>query len=101
IVLRDGDKEQFEVKIGALPKDLAALGAPAEPEQPEQTLKRTQSQGMTLERLTAEQRSQLGLGGNGVRIAKVQDGAGARAGLQPGDVILAVGKQWVDSPAGL
>src|SRR5699024_4793204 len=62
IVLRDGDKERFDVGIGTLPKDLAALGAPGESAQPDEAPERLHSQGLTLEPLPADARNQLGLG---------------------------------------
>lgn len=99
LVLRDGEKEQFTVEIGTLPTDLAALGGQGNPEQPRDSRARLEELGLTLESLSADERSSLGLGDSGVRVSGVGEGTGARAGLRPGDIILAVGKHRVDSPA--
>lgn len=97
-LLRHGDKEQFEIEIGALPADLAALGD-ADPAQHNDAPQRVHTLGLTLEALTPEQRQRLGVGDNGVRVTAISAGAGAEAGLRVGDIILAVGKHWVDAPA--
>src|SRR5699024_6207000 len=97
-VLRDGRKGKFAAKIGTLPEDLVALEphAAPEPEAEEQTNTR---QGLTLEQLTPAERAELGEKQRGVRIIAMQEGAGADAGLQRGDIILAVGEQPIDAPA--
>lgn len=97
-VLREGERREISVEIGALPQDLALRspetaqqGAPA----PEKT------HGLTLENLSEQTRSELGLVRGGVRVVEVQEGAGARAGLRPGDIILAVGREPIASAASL
>lgn len=96
-VLRNGRKEDFDVKIKPLPVDLAALSR--DEATPAQTPEQQQTQGLTLQQLSADERAQMGLGDNGIRVVGVDDGAGAEAGLLTGDVILAVGKDWIRSPA--
>src|SRR5690606_13067804 len=50
--------------------------------------------GLVVEELGAARRAELGLGaGEGVRIARVTGLAARQAGLNPGDVILQVGRQ--------
>src|SRR5699024_2601844 len=99
LVLRDGRKEDFSVKIETLPADLAALAAGGAGGATQHSPQQVHSQGLTLQQLDADERKRLGLGDNGVRVAALEAGAGAEAGLRVGDVILAVGKHWVDSPA--
>ena len=50
---------------------------------------------------TADQRSQWGLSERGVLVTKVQDGLAYRAGLRPGDLILAIDGEDVDGAAEL
>lgn len=98
LVLRDGNEEDFTVEIGALPEDVTALDGDADESAPQDAPARLESQGLTLEQLTAEQREQLGLGDNGVLVSAIRHGAGAEAGVQRGDIILAIGKHWLQSP---
>lgn len=98
-LLRAGEKERFEIEIGVLPDDLAALGDAGQPPQHNEEPQRVHSQGLTLEALTAAQRQRLGVSANGVRVVAVTAGAGARAGLRVGDIILAVGEHRIDTPA--
>lgn len=101
LILRDGNKEKFEVEIEVLPRDLTTPDTSTKQESAGQTTTRLEALGLTLKPLTADQRSRLALGDHGVRVTDVEDGAGARAGLQPGDIILAVGKSWLKSPDAL
>src|SRR5690606_31441085 len=58
--------------------------------------------GIVAENLDAQQRSRLGLQpGEGVRIARIEGIAAREAGLRPGDVILAVGRDSVSSASAL
>ncbi|MES1930059.1 protease Do [Salinisphaera dokdonensis CL-ES53] len=96
-VLRDGEREQIDVEIEKLPKDLLA-GGPTKDKAPEQA---KQPFGLTLESLDTAQRRELELEQGGVRVTEVAEGAGADAGLQPGDVVLAVGSKNVEDVAAL
>lgn len=96
-VLRDGEREDIDVDIEKLPKDLAGATAP----QSESAPKKQQPFGLTLESLDTAQRRELELEQGGVRVTEVAEGAGANAGLQPGDVILAVGSKNVEDVASL
>lgn len=95
-LLRDGDEQTIDVTIEALPEDLMTRAGGGEP-------RREQSRpyGLTLEPLDETERRRLDLEQDGVRIGAVAEGAGAEAGLQPGDVVLAVGSEKVGSPEAL
>lgn len=99
LVLRDGEEVDFTVEIGKLPDDLAALGGGGAAEAPADSPAQLESQGLMLEQLSEQARRQRGLDDNGILVSGIRAGAGAQAGLQRGDVILAVGKHWIGSPA--
>jgi len=96
-VLRDGEREQIDVTVEKLPSDLAA--ASASPDQAQS--KRKQPYGLSLESLDTAARRELELEQGGVRVTEVDEGAGAQAGLQPGDVVLAVGSTQVEDAGAL
>jgi serine protease Do len=91
-VFRDGRQRSIDVVVGELPAETPAAGRPARGEaRPANVL------GLRVEDLSAEQRERLGLrAGEGVLVAAVS-GAAQRAGIQPGDVILMVGRETVGS----
>ncbi|MES1941434.1 periplasmic serine protease, Do/DeqQ family protein [Salinisphaera sp. T5B8] len=95
-VLRDGERENIDVTIEKLPKDLAAATQAPEAEKPAE-----QPYGLTLESLDTAARRELGLEQGGVRVTEVADGPGARAGIEPGDIVLAVGSRHVEDAASL
>lgn len=95
-VLRNGEREQIDVTIEKLPKDLATRGAADTSKQ-----RGPQPYGMTLESLSTAQRRELDLDQGGVRVTEVAEGPAAAAGVQPGDVILAVGSKNVEDVATL
>ncbi|GAB3685798.1 DegQ family serine endoprotease [Salinisphaera aquimarina] len=97
-VLRDGDRQDIDVDIEKLPKDLLAGGDTPE-KQPEETKKN--AYGLALESLDTKARRDLGLDQGGVRVTRVEQGAGMDAGLQPDDVILAVGSDNVEDAGSL
>jgi serine protease Do len=91
-IFRDGKRQRIEVVIGELPGEaLASSPGAATPAQPANIL------GLRVEALSAEQRERLGLKPDeGVLVAAVS-GAAQRAGIQPGDVVLMVGREAVGS----
>jgi serine protease Do len=101
-ILRDGKKEIVKVTIGEVPRDSSAAsmmrggergGPPAQ--------SGAAALGLSVQDIGLAQRQQLGIKtGQGVVITRVTGDAGADAGLQPGDVILAVNQKRVDSAAG-
>ncbi|TCT20985.1 DegQ family serine endoprotease [Thermomonas haemolytica] len=101
-VVRDGKPRTLVATLNALDEATAAAGgmpggagkAPARAE--------GNALGIVGQDLTAEQRQRLGLQGKeGVLIARITGDAARDAGLQPGDVVLAVGRNDVGSAAAL
>jgi serine protease Do len=101
-VWRDGKEVTLQTTLGELPEDktqLAAVeqGKPAAPQATEMG-----GLGMTLAPITSDMRNKYQLGDKqkGVVITGVtQDGAAAKQGLKPGDVILEVQQSEVNTPA--
>lgn len=81
-VIRDGKQKRLNVKIAELPteNDLAERGS---------SPKETKSNRLNIEAvsLTAEQRQQTHVDG-GILVQSVGEGAAAKAGIRPGDIIL-------------
>ncbi|MDD2739518.1 MAG: DegQ family serine endoprotease [Methylomonas lenta] len=84
-IIRQGDKEDLNVKIGLLPPQAANNLAPSA--EPEFAVNRLN---LAVSDLTDEQRQQLQVEKNGVLVQKVNKGIAMDAGIQPGDVILRV-----------
>jgi len=93
-VLRDGRRRTLVAVLEALePAETLAATGPARAPAPELL-------GLAVEELDAGRRAELGLGaGEGVRISRVTGLAARQAGLNPGDVILQVGREKVGSVA--
>lgn len=95
-VLRDGERLKVTVRIGALETDERATLEPATPD--ERARPAAFELGLSISNLTRAQRSQLGVEQGGVLVTDVRPGsASAVAGLMPGDVVMSVGQQPVDS----
>jgi serine protease Do len=86
-VWRAGKEKTVSIDVGELQAPKVAAVAPAAA--PAGKL------GMSVQELTAEQRQQLDVKG-GVVVGAVQ-GAAAKAGIQPGDVVIAVNGEQVES----
>ncbi|HET9701260.1 MAG TPA: DegQ family serine endoprotease [Burkholderiales bacterium] len=88
-VWRKGAAKELQVTVGEMPADeqVAQKGGGKRPKG-ESSVASTRL-GVQASDLTAEQKKELKLEG-GVLVEDVQAGSGARAGLRPGDVILAV-----------
>lgn len=84
-IIRQGNKEDLNVKIGLLPPQAANNLAPSA--EPEFAVNRLN---LAVSDLTDEQRQQLQVEKNGVLVQKVNKGIAMDAGIQPGDVILRV-----------
>ncbi|WP_421706724.1 DegQ family serine endoprotease [Algihabitans sp.] len=98
-VWRDGEEERFQVEIGRLEPEQAAL-APEPEAAPGASA--SESLGADLVALDAETRQRFDLPGDvdGVVIVEVRgDGPAAEAGLRPGDVIRRVDGERIETPA--
>jgi len=95
-VLRDDQEIVIGVTIEALPEDIAmgrsGRQQPAPPVRPQSLL------GMQIEPLSSDERSALGLGDEGVRVAEVTGNPARAAGIRAGDVIVQFGGEPVASP---
>ncbi len=93
-IIRDGKSMTIKVKVGEMPRNgLSAdyiAGAPA-------AKGGSDLLGLTVQGLTPSLRQQLGYSGKGGVVVTDVEGAAAKAGLSPGDVILRVGDHAVDS----
>src|SRR5690606_17271438 len=87
-IFRDGKPRNVTLTLGELEADsIAGNGDASDVEDGDAIL------GIGIEALTAEQRDELGLDdGEGVLVTGVESSAARRANLQPGDVILMIGK---------
>jgi len=92
-IFRNGKTMVVPVTVGELPKDVAATVAAAPKAAPANKL------GILVDDLTAEQRKQLGLKDEGVVITRITGSSAQRAALQPGDVVLMVGRTSIKSSA--
>ncbi len=98
-ILRDGKPRELDVILSQLDES-AVAAATAPPQGP--AAKSSNPLGLVGQPLDAADRRGLGLGaGEGVGIARVEGLAARNAGIQPGDVVLSVGRVAVDSPAAL
>jgi serine protease Do len=95
-VLRDGGRRDLVVSLDAL--DGATAGAPAAPAAP--AAAPANALGLATEAVDAATRQRLGLqAGEGVRISRVGSALARQAGLNPGDVVLAVNGRDVGTAA--
>jgi serine protease Do len=96
-IMRDGKSRDLTVVLGELDTGPRAIPTSATPAPAHDN-----PLGIVGEDLDQAQRRQLGLeSGEGVAIARIEGLAARRAGLQPGDVILAVGRNSVGTRAAL
>ncbi|WP_199100372.1 DegQ family serine endoprotease [Dyella sp. ASV21] len=100
-ILREGKKQDVPVTVGEMPRDKNAALASADSASPATAAPAaTRALGLAVEDLDSDTRQQLGLrAGEGVAISNVTGPVAARAGLQPGDVILMVNQKKVGSAA--
>jgi serine protease Do len=95
VVLRNGEQKQITVKVAMRPEDENAV-ARGDTQEPEQGGKEpTPKLGLSLDQITPELQSQLGLDNNeGLVVTNViPDGPADRANIRRGDVILEVNRQ--------
>jgi serine protease Do len=100
-VFHDGKTRDVAVTLGQLDEGIANA-SPGMPGGKAPSAGSRNPLGLVGQALDADDRRQMGLKPNeGVAIASVEGLAARRAGLQPGDVVLQVGRMPVDSPAAL
>ena len=95
-VLRDGERQRLGVTLGELPEEGPMTGSAGGGDNEEASVL-----GLRLRGLTDEERRETGLEQGGVRVVDVDRGAGADAGLRPGDVILGLGAERIRDAATL
>ena len=102
-VIRDGNPRSLSATLNALTDSVAdANGNPRQTPEASPANAAGNALGIIGKELTPEQRGKLGLQkGEGVLVARVNGDAAREAGLQAGDVVLAVGRSDVGSVAAL
>ena len=99
-ILRDGKTQDVPVTIGEMKRDGKATSAAAGGKSGPAAGGGSTALGLAVQDLDSDTRQQLGLkAGEGVLVSDVTGPVAARAGLQPGDVILMVNQQRVGSAA--
>ncbi|MEO7431700.1 MAG: DegQ family serine endoprotease [Dokdonella sp.] len=96
-VWRDGKTLTIPVTVGELPADSKALASAPRGGAP---VIAANSLGIVVEELTPQQRKEAGIDGDtGVVVTKITGAAARRAAIQPGDVILMIGRKPVTTAA--
>ncbi|MDQ3206796.1 MAG: Do family serine endopeptidase [Pseudomonadota bacterium] len=101
-VFREGREQKLDVVLGELDAAVAGSGgaAPAQPGRPGAPAAAQNALGLVVQDLAPAQRQAMGLNpGEGVVVAGIRGQAAREAGLQPGDVVLSVGRNSVGSAA--
>ena len=93
-IFRDGKTMTLPVTVGEQPADANAVAA-----MPGSAQSGANKLGIAVDDLTAEQRSQIGVKAGGVVITRIAGVAAQSTPLQPGDVILRVGRDSVKTAA--
>jgi serine protease Do len=95
-VMRDGKQLDIAVEVGTLeastgeaPVEQADKGPPA----PAPT-----TVGVVVRALSNDERARAQIVSGGVYVSEVREGAGREAGLRPGDIILSIAGNEIDSP---
>ena len=101
-LIRDGKPRTVTAVLDALDEGTADVGDNGSASPRPAAAAQANALGIVGEDLDARQRSRLGLqAGEGVLIARVEGMAAREAGLRPGDVVLAVGRNTVASASAL
>jgi len=91
-VSRDGKEKVFTVTLDALGSENGAVAAAGD-----QSQKSNNALGLSVERITREDRARLGNPEGGVVISEVESDVAWRAGLRPGDVILMINNRSIEN----
>lgn len=91
-LFRDGKTLSVPVVVGEATRDATAQAAGA-------TAPTSNPLGLVVDDLTAEQRQQLGIKDEGVLVTRITGLPARQAALQPGDIVLMVGKQKIKTAA--
>ena len=102
-LLRDGRTVDIRVEVGALPPSDESSPQPTErpapsPPPPAVPERAAVALGIEVRAMTLDEREDAQLLSGGVVLTAVTEGAALRAGLRPGDVLLQLNGQTVDSP---
>ncbi|MGH8517082.1 MAG: PDZ domain-containing protein, partial [Panacagrimonas sp.] len=98
-VVRDGKPIEFKVEIGVLDeRDTETDPELAQGPSPRMEPPRDAPLGLVVSSLSDEQRRALRVLSGGVRVEQVTGGPAVAAGIRPGDVVLSLAGQEVDSP---
>ncbi len=101
-LIRDGKSRTVTATLNSLDERVAGADNDDQGTPRPATAAQANPLGIVGEDLDAQQRSQLGLqAGEGVLVARVEGMAAREAGLRPGDVVLAVGRNDVGSASAL
>lgn len=101
-VFREGRERDYTLTLAPLDRSLVAGRASGAPQPGAAPSASSNPLGLVGQPLADAERRQLGVeAGKGVRIGRVEGVAARRAGIQPGDVVLRVGRDEVNSPAEL
>lgn len=95
-VLRNGQKQNFTIVLTTLNEGVASAGQPA-PSQP--AISSNTKIGFSVEEVSPQTRSSLGVASGGVQIAQITQPMLKQMGINKGDVVLQVGRQAVNSVA--
>ncbi len=101
VIWRKGKEVTLQVELGELDEEEMAAAAFSEEPVEETTTSLVESLGLNLAQLTPELRTQYGFGEDteGVVITDVKpDGTAAEKGLRPGDIIVEVDQEVVETP---
>jgi len=88
-VIRNGREQELSVTIEELPEDPQRVATVAPPDTGNRL-------GLTVKDLSPEQRKNF----TGVAVADVDNGPASRAGIRPGDIILSINQQNIESVTG-
>jgi serine protease Do len=91
-VMREGKVLDLAVEVGTLEGNASELAEDAPPAAPSAGV------GVVVRPLSQEERARAQVASGGVAVTEVRDGAGRDAGLRPGDIILSIGGNEIDSP---